>query len=173
MGAGTALAAKLPPSDVYKNSNDCLVKMVRNEGWTSLYKGVMAPLLGNMLLLGIHFPTFSNTKKVLDEMYPTTEFSHAKVLASGAAAGLAGSIVSCPTEHVRTKMMLQRRVLLAKQLGLDAGAGLETYKGSLDCAKRILSGHGVKGLYRGFTSTLLRDMQVSCQHEHSMCDRVV
>lgn len=41
--------------------------MVRNEGWGSLYKGVTAPLLGNMLLLGIHFPVFSRTRKALEE----------------------------------------------------------------------------------------------------------
>ncbi len=32
MGAGTALAAKLPASDVYLNSNDCLRKMVSESG---------------------------------------------------------------------------------------------------------------------------------------------
>jgi solute carrier family 25 carnitine/acylcarnitine transporter 20/29 len=41
--------------------------MVRNEGWISLYRGVTAPLLGNMVLLGIHFPTFSKTRKFLEE----------------------------------------------------------------------------------------------------------
>lgn len=158
MGAGTALAKNLPPSDVYLNSSDCLKKMVKNEGWISLYRGVMAPLLGNMVLLGIHFPVFSRTKKELDSQYPTTEFSHAKVLASGAMAGLAGSVVSCPSEHVRTKMSLQRRAQLASKLGLNI-QGLESYKGSVDCAVRILKNHGVAGLYRGFTSTVMRDMQ--------------
>lgn len=40
--------------------------------------------------------------------------------------------------------------------------GLETYKGSWDCAVQILRNHGVKGLYRGMTSTVLRDIQVRC-----------
>lgn len=44
-----------------------LKKMVRNEGWVSLYRGVTAPLLGNMVLLGIHFPTFSKTRNWLNE----------------------------------------------------------------------------------------------------------
>lgn len=38
--------------------------------------------------------------------------------------------------------------------------GLETYKGSVDCAMSILRSHGLKGLYRGMTSTILRDIQV-------------
>ncbi|KAJ9505404.1 hypothetical protein QJQ45_011951 [Haematococcus lacustris] len=160
MGAGTALAANLPASDVYLNSNDCLRKMVKNEGWGSLYKGVAAPLLGNMLLLGIHFPTFSKTRKALDEMAPSPahEFSHWKTLVSGAAAGLAGSLVSCPSEHVRTKMQLQRRAQLATKMGLKI-QGLEAYKGTMDCTAAIFRKHGVAGLYRGFTATVLRDMQ--------------
>ncbi|PSC75329.1 low-CO2-inducible chloroplast envelope [Micractinium conductrix] len=158
MGKGTALAASLPASDVYLNSNDCLRKMVRNEGWVSLYRGVTAPLLGNMVLLGIHFPTFSKTRAFLDEKVPTPgQFSHWKVLASGGAAGLAGSIVSCPSEHVRTKMMLQRRAQLAAQMGLKI-QGLETYTGSVNCATHIFKNHGLKGLYRGMTSTVLRDI---------------
>ncbi|KAL4431646.1 hypothetical protein ABPG77_001488 [Micractinium sp. CCAP 211/92] len=157
MGQGTALAKMLPPSDVYLNSNDCLKKMVRNEGWVSLYRGVTAPLLGNMVLLGIHFPTFSKTRKWLDEQFPTQEFSHWKVLAAGGAAGLAGSLVSCPSEHIRTKMQLQRRAQLATKMGMSM-QGLETYKGSVDCAMSILRSHGLKGLYRGMTSTILRDI---------------
>jgi len=38
--------------------------------------------------------------------------------------------------------------------------GLETYKGSVDCTMQILRKHGLKGLYRGFSSTVLRDIQV-------------
>jgi solute carrier family 25 (mitochondrial carnitine/acylcarnitine transporter), member 20/29 len=114
-----------------------------------------------MVLLGIHFPTFTKTKAYLDQTMPTpaTEFSHSKTLAAGAAAGLAGSLVSCPSEHIRTKMQLQRRVQLAQKLGGAAAQGLETYTGSLNCASRILSQHGISGLYRGFTSTVMRDMQ--------------
>lgn len=50
---------------------------------------------------------------------PNGEFSHWKVLAAGGAAGLAGSVVSCPSEHVRTKMQLQRRAQLAAKMGLN------------------------------------------------------
>lgn len=33
----------------------------------SLYKGTVAPLLGNMVLLGIHFPTFHKTREYLEQ----------------------------------------------------------------------------------------------------------
>lgn len=169
--------------------------------------------------------------------FPTQEFSHWKVLAAGGAAGLAGSLVSCPSEHIRTKMQLQRRAQLAAKMGMSMQAsrgadvpvvqhtqtsscqlpltacaatatgarhqprtllpgqpalsiasrqtfsayqqqrqltparqlspplpqGLETYKGSVDCAMSILRSHGLKGLYRGMTSTILRDIMVGAR----------
>lgn len=47
--------------------------------------------------------------------------------------------------------------------------GLETYTGSWDCASKIMSKHGIKGLYRGFTSTVLRDIQVRHAHAYVAC----
>lgn len=44
------------------------------------------------------------------------------MLAAGGAAGLAGSLVSCPSEHIRTKMQLQRRAQLAAKMGMSLQA---------------------------------------------------
>jgi hypothetical protein len=44
----------------------CPQKQFKSEGPLSLYKGTVAPLLGNMLLLGIHFPTFHKTRDYLE-----------------------------------------------------------------------------------------------------------
>ncbi|KAG2488586.1 hypothetical protein HYH03_012906 [Edaphochlamys debaryana] len=160
LGKGTAAAAKLPPSEVYLNSMDCVRKMVKNEGPLSFYKGTVAPLAGNMVLLGIHFPVFSHVRRQLEGDDHYSQFSASNVLISGAAAGLAGSLVSTPVELVRTKMQMQRRAALASTVAPGAAAGVEEfYKGSVDCFKQVLSKYGVKGLYRGFTSTVLRDMQ--------------
>ncbi|PNH09961.1 putative mitochondrial carrier C4G9.20c [Tetrabaena socialis] len=162
LGQGTALAAKLPPSEVYKDSMDCVRKMIRAEGPLSFYKGTVAPLFGNMILLGIHFPTFSAVRKSLEGDDHYTNFSSTNVLISGAAAGAAGSLVSTPVELVRTKMQLQRRAALASTVIAPAGAAATEeafYKGSVDCFKQVLAKHGVKGLYRGFSSTIVRDMQ--------------
>lgn len=159
LGKGTALAKTLPPEYVYNNSMDCVRKMMKNEGAFSLYKGTVAPLVGNMVLLGIHFPVFSNTRKYLEQNDPKGEFSALKVWASGAAAGAAGSLVSTPVELVRTKMQMQRRAALVSTVGSAAGATEVFYKGSADCFKQVLLRHGISGLYRGYTSTLVRDMQ--------------
>jgi hypothetical protein len=58
--------------------------------------------------------------------------------------------------------MVRKNNILAQIKGAAAG-GLnpeENYKGNWDCAKKILRNHGLRGIYSGYVSTLLRDMQV-------------
>jgi hypothetical protein len=132
------------------------------EGPLSLYKGTIAPLLGNMVLLGIHFPTFHKTRDYLEAGDAPNTFTPWKILAAGAAAGAAGSVVSTPTELIRTKMQMVRKNNILAQIKGAAAGGLnpeENYKGNWDCAKKILRNHGLRGIYSGYVSTLLRDMQ--------------
>ena len=88
--------------------------MVRNEGALSLYKGVVAPLLGNIVLLGVHFPTFSNTRAQLEKMV-----SRAGVVGAGHCPWLGKG------EHMRG----------AKAAG-TAGAGHGREKHALQPARR-------------------------------------
>jgi hypothetical protein len=101
---------------------DCVRKMMKSEGPFSLYKGTIAPLLGNMVLLGIHFPTFMKTRAYLEQGDAPGAFTPWKILAAGAAAGAAGSVVSTPTELIRTKMqMVRKNNILAQMKGAAAG----------------------------------------------------
>lgn len=161
LGKGTIGAKGMPADMVYTNGMDCVRKMIKSEGYGSLYKGTVAPLLGNMVLLGIHFPTFNKTRAYLEQGDAPGTFSPWKILAGGAAAGAAGSVVSTPTELIRTKMqMVRKNNILAQAKGAAVALNPEeNYKGNWDCAKKILRNHGLRGIYSGYVSTLLRDMQ--------------
>jgi solute carrier family 25 carnitine/acylcarnitine transporter 20/29 len=84
-----------------------------------------------MVLLGIHFPTFMKTRAYLEQGNAPGAFTPWTILAAGAAAGAAGSVVSTPTELIRTKMqMVRKNNILAQMKGAAAG-GLnpeENYK---------------------------------------------
>jgi solute carrier family 25 carnitine/acylcarnitine transporter 20/29 len=96
--------------------------MLKTEGTSSFYKGAAAPLLGNMVLLGIHFPTFMKNRAYLEQGDAPGAFTPWKILAAGAAAGALGSVVSTPTEHIRTKMqMVRKNNILAQMKGAAAG----------------------------------------------------
>ncbi len=139
---------------------------VVHEGPLSLYKGASAPLLGNMLLLGIHFPTFNKVRARLGQRRGSSEFNALDTWAAGGCAGAAGSLISSPSELVRTRMTLVRRAALlavggnsAAAAAVGAAAASEQYSGSWDCLRRVVRRHGLLGLYRGYSTTLLRDVQ--------------
>ena len=68
--------------------------------------------------------------------------------------------LSIASRQVFNAEQQQQQLTPARQLSPPLPQGLETYKGSVDCAMSILRSHGLKGLYRGMTSTVLRDIQV-------------
>jgi solute carrier family 25 carnitine/acylcarnitine transporter 20/29 len=43
------------------------------------------------------------------------------------------------------------------QLQVQYGSGPK-YTGFLDCAKKIISNHGIRGMYQGLSATLIRDI---------------
>jgi hypothetical protein len=59
-------------------------------------------------------------------------------------------------------MQMVRKNNILAQIKGAAASGLnpeENYKGNWDCAKKIFRNHGLRGMYSGYLSTLLRDMQ--------------
>jgi len=59
------------------------------------------------------------------------------------AGGIAGGIEICitfPTEYVKTQLQLSEK------------GGATKYTGIMDCVKKTVDGHGVRGLYRGLSS---------------------
>lgn len=70
-----------------------------------------------------------------------------KNVAGGAAAGIASSLILCPSEHV--KVRLQSSCSLTQQ---------QVYRHSLDAAVQITTAHGISGLYRGLVATIARQV---------------
>ena len=64
----------------------------------------------------------------------------------GAGAGVANSVVSGPVEHIRSRLQVQ-----SGPRGTAAA-----YNGTVDAFRKIYTQHGLGGLYKGQTATLLR-----------------
>ncbi|XP_077353128.1 tricarboxylate transport protein B, mitochondrial [Festucalex cinctus] len=96
-----------------------------------------------------HQPSFVNTfRSRTHSLAAAAPAGKAKLTHPGKAilaGGIAGGIEICitfPTEYVKT------------QLQLDEKANPAKYKGIGDCVRQTVSGHGVRGLYRGLSSLL-------------------
>jgi solute carrier family 25 (mitochondrial carnitine/acylcarnitine transporter), member 20/29 len=140
---------------------DCLMQTIRREGIAGMYKGATPPLLGWMasdsVMLGsltiyrkflLHNvfanPTFRPTLSATElENMRLPTFGHGL---AGIGAGFTVSFIACPVEHVKARLQVQYAVKKSERF----------YSGPIDCARRLLKTHGLRGgLYHGLFATCL------------------
>jgi len=73
-----------------------------------------------------------------------TSFLPSQLVFAGSVAGIANSVVSGPVEHIRIRLQIQQ-------------AHNKIYSGPGDAVKKIVSAHGIAGLYKGQVATLYRE----------------
>lgn len=73
---------------------------------------------------------------------------------AGGLSGLANSVISGPTEHIRIRLQTQSP---SSSLTPSSGSGPVPYSGVYGCIRAIHSQAGFRGLYRGQTPTMLRE----------------
>jgi len=122
----------------YKGAVDCAVRMVREEGTSSLFRGMMMPLMSRAIVNGMCFSTYTLMMKV---MYPEGGSPLPAVFFAGGCAGAASALIASPTELIKVQM----------QLGMVVGG---PWKHMRHLIKRV----GAKGLLMlGMFPTILRD----------------
>ncbi len=93
----------------YTSGLDCALKMIKSEGWTSLYKGLTAGIVGGGVSNDVYFWWYSLLKSL------TQRFLKKKVLTPGVnmivatLAGVINIIFTSPIWVVNTRMMLQKK----------------------------------------------------------------
>jgi len=125
----------------YKNTLDVVQKLIKNEGVLGFYKGTLTPLIGVGACVSIQFGVNEYMKR--NVFNGSKHLTNAQYYMSGAAAGLANSVLASPIEHVRIRLQTQ----------LTGNAG------PLDIIKRIYNTSGVSGIMKGLIPTALREGQ--------------
>jgi len=77
-----------------------------------------------------------------DPYYKLPAFGHGL---AGMAAGWTVSFVAAPVEHIKARLQVQYSAKKFERL----------YSGPIDCSKKILRAHGVRGLFHGLGATML------------------
>ena len=62
---------------------------------------------------------------------------------AGASAGLSQSFICSPVELAKTRLQLQTT---------------KTYRGTLNCLSKVFKAEGVRGVYKGLTLTIMREV---------------
>ncbi|KAG9094417.1 hypothetical protein FRC06_010820 [Ceratobasidium sp. 370] len=127
----------------YRNSVAALVKIIQEERVAGLFKGISSPMAGCAFLNGLVFAStgFFIQAQLSD---PSSKPTLAQITLAGAGTGIIGSLIATPTELIKIR----------QQANTSAGAQPSAWS----VAKELWRGHGVRGLYRGISSTAMRDM---------------
>ncbi|XP_037353062.1 LOW QUALITY PROTEIN: ADP/ATP translocase 4 [Talpa occidentalis] len=127
----------------YKGMADCLLRIPREQGFFSFWRGNLANVIRYFPTQALNFAFKDKYKQLfMSGVNKEKQFWRWFLanLASGGAAGATSLCVVYPLDFARTR------------LGADVGKGPEErqFKGLGDCIIKIAKSDGVVGLYRGF-----------------------
>ncbi|KAG9486476.1 mitochondrial coenzyme A transporter SLC25A42 [Eleutherodactylus coqui] len=127
------------PKEMYSNIIHVFMRMSKEEGLKSLYRGFNPTILGVIPYAGISFFTYETLKKLHSEHSGRTQPYPLERLLFGACAGLLGQSASYPLDVVRRRMQ-------------TAGITGHTYSSILGTMREVVAEEGViRGLYKGLS----------------------
>ncbi|KAG0139597.1 hypothetical protein CROQUDRAFT_726517 [Cronartium quercuum f. sp. fusiforme G11] len=140
---------RLQSSDAYKGMSDAAIRIVREEGPASFYKGTALPLMGIGACVSLQFVCLEAFKRSFRRQNlsngSSEQLTIGQLYLSGGGAGIANSVVSGPVEHIRIRLQ-------------TASPGIRhQFVGPIDALKQIYKSDGIKGWYQGQNATLLRE----------------
>ncbi|KAJ4474957.1 carnitine/acyl carnitine carrier [Lentinula aciculospora] len=151
MGGATSLVVGFPFDTVkvrfqnpefaqrYSSTMNAFTTIVREEKFVGLFKGITSPLAAVALMNGLVFASYRFLLKIqLDNSNVVPTMS--QIALAGAGCGAISSIITTPTELIKIRQQSLVTPTSARQVAWD-----------------IFKRSGVRGLYRGGTSTILRD----------------
>lgn len=156
------IKVRLQVSDkgLFQGPLDCLYKTLRNEGVLGLYKGATPPLIGWMASDSVMLGSLTLYRRLLLEhaftdLEPQAGYRSATSVSerlplvghayAGALAGWTVSLVACPIDQIKGRLQVQYAADKSKRF----------YRGPVDCARRIVQSHGIRGLYHGLYATAI------------------
>ncbi|PQE04416.1 mitochondrial 2-oxodicarboxylate carrier protein [Rutstroemia sp. NJR-2017a BVV2] len=129
-------------ADRYNGMVDCFRKIIKNEGFSRLYRGIEAPILMEAPKRATKFAANESWGKFYRDIFGVAKMNQSLSVLTGATAGATESFVVVPFELV--KIRLQDRASAGK------------YTGMVDCVTKIVKTEGPLALYNGLESTMWR-----------------
>lgn len=124
-----------------------LTKTVKDEGVRGLYRGLTPNIPTCLTMSVVNFAAFGQMSLHLSDN--PSKLTIAQVAFCGSFSGACQSIFLSPLELIRCRLQVQRSNVAQSLL----------YRGPIDCLKQTYRQGGfVKGLYKGYSLTLLREL---------------
>uniref|UniRef100_A0A5F8H8Y5 Mitochondrial coenzyme A transporter SLC25A42 n=1 Tax=Monodelphis domestica TaxID=13616 RepID=A0A5F8H8Y5_MONDO len=132
------------PKEMYSNIFHVFIRMSREEGLKTLYRGFTPTILGVVPYSGLSFFTYETLKKFHHEHSGRSQPYPLERMVFGACAGLIGQSASYPLDVVRRRMQ-------------TAGVKGQTYNNIIQTLQEIVSKEGyIRGLYKGLSMNWLK-----------------
>ncbi|XP_030566944.1 mitochondrial 2-oxoglutarate/malate carrier protein-like [Drosophila novamexicana] len=135
---------RLPPDQRrnYKNVGDAVVRIIREEGVFTLWRGCMPTVARAMVVNMVQLASYSQFKaafkKHMDEGLPLH-------IVASMCSGLLTTIASMPLDMAKTRIQNMKVV-----------DGKAEYKGAIDVILKVVKNEGFLALWKGFTPYLAR-----------------
>lgn len=124
----------------YTSMLDAFRKIIKNEGFSRLYRGITAPILMEAPKRAVKFSANDSWGKFYRKQFGVQQLSQPLAILTGATAGATESFVVVPFELV--KIRLQDKT--------------STYTGPADVVTKMIKQEGLFSLYNGLEATLWR-----------------
>ncbi|KAJ7052942.1 S-adenosylmethionine transporter [Mycena amicta] len=140
--AGTAVDLLFFPIDTIKTRLQAPQGFVRAGGFKGIYKGVGSVVIGSAPGAAVFFATYDTLKHnspLPDRLSSVTHMGSASI------AEVTACLIRVPTEVIKTR---------AQTSAYGHGHG----QSSLSAARHVLAADGLRGFYRGFGTTIMREI---------------
>ena len=132
-------------ADKYKGPIDCAIKIVKEEGFMTFFRGLLSPLLASSGINAVLFATFSGSLRLItgssdSKAVDTAKYSH--IWSAGMIAAIPQAMILGPTDLIKIRM--QKDSTQYKHVG--------------DCLRQSIRSGGVSSLFQGTVCTILRDI---------------
>lgn len=125
----------------YSSILDCFQKMIKNEGFGSLYRGITAPIFVEAPKRAIKFGANEKYGILYKKQFGMQD-GKLLAMATGISAGCTEAIIVSTPDLVKIRLQDKRN------------RGM--YGGPMDVVQKIIKAEGIYGLGRGIEATLLR-----------------
>ncbi|XP_046570840.1 LOW QUALITY PROTEIN: mitochondrial coenzyme A transporter SLC25A42-like [Haliotis rubra] len=130
----------------YHNLKEVIMKIYKEEGVRTLYRGFTPTILGSIPYSGISFFTYETLKKLHAEYAKGKDPSPVERLSFGAVAGLLGQSASYPLDIVRRRM---------QTAGVTGHS--KDYTSIVGTASQVIREEGfIRGMYKGLSMNWIK-----------------
>jgi solute carrier family 25 oxoglutarate transporter 11 len=133
--------SKAPPAERrnYKNAGNALARIVKEEGFSILFRGLDSNVARCVLLNAAQLATFAQSKELIVSQTGMAEGVGLQFAAS-MVAGLAATIVTLPMDTTKSRLQNMKVNSL----------GILPYSSAMDCVLKSVKNEGVFSLWKGF-----------------------